>query len=134
VPWRHLVALAIVVTGAVAVFAIYTFGWHDEKSDTPPTPAVAPAALTPKRFTGLIGSKRLYTIRYGDVVRYPGTATLCQATAEGGYPQLFCVHARRSRFQAVFTDSGLRVYDLRPPNDGFESDFDLPGELKRGGS
>jgi hypothetical protein len=78
----------------------------------------------------MIGSERLYTIRYGDVVRYPGTATRCQATAEGGTPQLFCVHTGRTRFQVVFNSFGVAVYDLKPPNDGFVSDFSLPAELK----
>ena len=81
----------------------------------------------------MIGSERLYTIRYGDVIRCAGTATRCQATGEGGLPQLFCVHTGRSRFQVVFNSYGVKVYDLRPPNDGFVSDFDLPGEFTRNG-
>lgn len=140
-PWGPLGALATLVTGAVAAFAIYTFGWHEDSSSAkapnplgPSTKAPPPPrSLKPKRFTGMIGSQRLYTIRYGDVIRYPGTATRCQATAEGGTPQLSCVHAGRSRFQVVFNGYGVRVYDLRPPNDGFVSDFDLPGELPRNG-
>jgi len=131
VGWRLLVALVTLVAGVAAVFAIYTFGWHDENSSSQSTPLRG--ALSPKKFTGMIGSERLYTIRYGDVIRFPGTATLCQATGEGGQPRLFCVHSRRSRFQVVFDSYGVKVYDLRPPNDGFVSDFDLPGELTRSG-
>jgi hypothetical protein len=128
---RLLVAFVSVIVGAVTAFAIYTFGWHKSSPEAQGKPAARPGGLVPKRFTGMIGSERLYTIRYGDVVRYPGTKTLCQATAEGGVPQLFCIHSRRSRFQVVFNDFGVSVYDLRPPNDGFESDFSLSGELAR---
>jgi hypothetical protein len=81
----------------------------------------------------MAGSERLYTIRYGDVIRYPGTATRCMATGEAGLPHLFCVHTGRSRFQVVFDSYGVKVYDLRPPNEAFVSDFDLPGLLKRTG-
>ena len=30
--WKTLAALAIVVSGAVAAFAVYSFGWHDNST------------------------------------------------------------------------------------------------------
>jgi hypothetical protein len=54
-----LAALAIVVAGAVAAFAVYTFGWQ-ENEDAGPTRTAT---------TGAGG--RVYTLRQGDLVRVP---------------------------------------------------------------
>ena len=52
----------------------------------------------------------IYTLRWGDVVRDPRTRTLCEATGEGGLPNLFCTHTVRGRYEAVFWDDELQVY------------------------
>ena len=140
VGWKALALLAIVVAAALGAFAAYTFGWRENNTATATTVTVttsrpkpkqpSPLALTPKRFTALPGSQWLYTIHGGDVVRLPGTSTLCQATGEAGQPRIFCTHKGRTRFQVVFTADGVRVYDLRPPNEAFVPDYFVPGELR----
>src|SRR2546423_15235215 len=44
----------------------------------------------------------IYTLRRGDVVRDPLTATRCEASGEGGWPNLFCTRTSRGRYQFVF--------------------------------
>jgi hypothetical protein len=84
-----LIALAIVVGGAVAAFAIYTFGWHDRGR-----------------------RQRVYTLRDGDVVLRPEAATRCVASAEGGFPDLFCTRIGGGRHQVVFYRDDVLVWPL----------------------
>ena len=60
-----------------------------------------------------MGRHRLYTIRQGDVIRVPATATECEATHEAGIPNLFCTHpGPRSRYQVAFWTDRVDLYDL----------------------
>jgi hypothetical protein len=95
---RALFALAIIVAGAVAGFAIYTFGADDE-----------PAPVTPP-------GKRVYTLQQGDSVRMPAAATECLATHEAGFPRLFCTRIGTSRYQVIINRDVVQVYDLKDPD------------------
>jgi hypothetical protein len=106
--WKALAALAIVVAGAVGAFAVYTFGWRESTGNHE-----APAAAVVTTDTG---RHRLYTIRRGDVLRVPGSATQCEASGEAGIPNLFCTRIPRGRFQIVFWKDSVDVYDLLDPH------------------
>jgi hypothetical protein len=55
----------------------------------------------------------IYTLRQGDVVRDPQTATRCEASGEGGVPNLFCTRTMRGRYQIVFYGDAVLVFDLQ---------------------
>ncbi|SRR6266540_2473528 len=78
--WKALAAFAI----AVGAFAVYTFGWHD--SDGRPTAT----------------RHHVITLREGDVVVRPEAAARCQASQEGGSPNLFCTRVGGGRHQIIF--------------------------------
>ena len=59
----------------------------------------------------------VYTLRGGDVVRDPLTATRCEASGEGGSPNLFCTRTSRGRYQFVFYNDAVLVFDLLDPNE-----------------
>lgn len=103
---KALVALAIVVAGAVAAFAVYTFGWRDDDEDD--SPATAAAATS---------GGRVYTLRRGDVVRVPAAATRCVASTEGGAPNLFCTRIGRGRYQVVLYPDWIHVWKVGEPDD-----------------
>ena len=65
----------VLVEGGVAVVGVVA------------TLAVVAVAV---RVGGHATRNAIYTLRQGDVVRDPLTATRCEATAEGGTPNLFC--------------------------------------------
>jgi hypothetical protein len=91
--------LIVVVAGAVAAFAVYTFGWRDEETDT----VIPPGS-------------RIYTLRQGDRVRMPSVAAECLATQEGGFPRLHCSRTSRGRYQVdIFADT-VHLYDLDAPD------------------
>jgi len=54
----------------------------------------------------------MYTLRQGDVVRDAQTATRCEASAEGGSPNLFCTRTTKGRHQIVFYKDAVYVFDL----------------------
>ena len=125
VAWKALTALAIVVVGAVGGFAVYTFGWRESGSNR-------------QTRTGFVttetGRHRLYTIRQGDVIRVPATATQCEASGEAGIRNLFCTRTgSRSRYQVVFWKDGVDVYDLARHGEPMVPTFSVRGELKSGG-
>ena len=120
---KALVALAIVVGGAVAAFGVYTFGWHESDSVSVLTTSV----------TTETGKHRLYTIRQGDVIRFPATATECEATGEAGIPNLFCTrHGPRARYQVVFWGDRVDVYDLALRGEPMVPTFSIPGSVANG--
>jgi hypothetical protein len=83
---------------------------HETSSSTTP-PAV--------RTTSTQSSTHVYTIRGGDVVRVPTTATRCEASYEGGVPNFFCTRNFEGRYQVVFYKEAvyvLRVGDPSPEN------------------
>jgi hypothetical protein len=46
-------------------------------------------------------------------VRDPQTATRCEASGEGGAPNLTCTRTTRNRFEIVFYNDVLLVLDLQ---------------------
>lgn len=117
--WKALAALAIAVGGAVAAFAVYTFGWHDSATRTVTTTTAKrdPYVKTVRDAAGLV--KRVYTLRDGDIVLRPEAAAQCAAYAEGGFPNLFCKHASgRGRHQVIFYEDSVLVWPLDCPTCG----------------
>jgi hypothetical protein len=103
---KALAAPAIVVAGAVAGFAIYTFGWHN-RGGTRTSLAVPVATVK-----DVVGTHRVYTLRDGDVVLRPGAATRCEASGEGGVPNLFCTRIGGGRHQVIFYKDSVLVWPL----------------------
>jgi hypothetical protein len=109
---RVLVALAILTAGAVGAFAVYTFGWrHDGE--------------TPKR------GVNTYTVRWGDVVVVPAAAARCEATGEGGIPNLFCQGTPRSRYQVVIWSDQADLYDLEAGGEPMVPTYKVPRKPSR---
>ena len=50
------------------------------------------------------------------MVRDPQTATRCEASGEGGFPNLFCTRMSRGRYQIVFYEDAVQVFDLLDPH------------------
>lgn len=123
VGWKGLAALAIVAAAAVGGFAVYTFGWRDDdNARTTRTTSV----------TTETGRHRVYTIRQGDVIRVPATATECEASHEGGFPNLFCTPTGpRGRYEVVFWSDEVQVYDLARHGEPMAATFVVPAKLKR---
>lgn len=116
---KALAALAIVVGGAVAAFAIYTFGWHESSGGRS-------AEVTTET-----GRHRLYTIRNGDVIRVSTTATECEVTGEAGIPNLFCSRiGADGRYEVVFWNDRVDVYDLARHGEPMVPTFSVPARLK----
>jgi uncharacterized protein YecT (DUF1311 family) len=90
-------AVGVVATLAVVAVAVLV-GSRDSKRSTPARPA-------PR-------SHVIYTLRQGDVVRDRQTATRCEASAEGGSPNLFCTRMTKGRHQIVFYKDAVFVFDL----------------------
>ena len=101
---RALAALAIVVAGSIAAFAVYTFGWRDDGEDR--NPQTAPSG------------RHVYTLRQGDVIRVPAAATECEASGEAGKPNLFCVRTPRGRHQIILYEDSVLVWPLARGPDG----------------
>ena len=117
---KALAALAIVVGGAVAAFATYTFGWHESTGDRS------------SRVTTETGRHRLYTIRNGDVIRLSTTETECEVTGEAGIPNLFCSRiGSDGRYQVVFWNDRVDVYDLARHGGPMVPTFSVPARLER---
>jgi uncharacterized protein YecT (DUF1311 family) len=91
------VAVGVIATlGVVAVVVLV--GSRDSKRSTP-------ARSAPR-------GRVIYTLRQGDVVRDPKTATQCEASGEGGSPNLFCTRSTKGRHQIVFYKDAVLVFDL----------------------
>ena len=115
---KALVALAVVVGGAVAAFAVYTFGWRESGTRHPPLTVSVSTAT---------GRHRLYTIRQGDVIRVLATATECEASGEAGVPNLFCTHmGSRSRYQVLFWKDQVDLYDLARHGEPMVPTYSVP--------
>jgi hypothetical protein len=95
-------ALGVVATlAAVGVIVVLT-GGKDSKRNIP-------ARSAPGRHVS-------YTLRQGNVVRDPLTATQCEASGEAGKPNLFCTRTTRGRYQFVFYSDAVLVFDLQKTN------------------
>jgi hypothetical protein len=97
--WKGLAAFAVAVTGAVGGFAIYTFGWHQNGNHG-------------RRASHVV------TLRDGDVVVRPSAATRCEASGEGGRPNLFCTRLHGGRHQVIFYSDSVLVWPLERGPDG----------------
>jgi uncharacterized protein YecT (DUF1311 family) len=87
------------VATLVVLAVVVLVGSRDSKNNTPARPA-------PR-------GRVIYTLRYGDVVRDPLTATRCEASGEGGTPNLFCTRMTKGRHQIVFYKDAVLVFDLQ---------------------
>jgi hypothetical protein len=116
-PHPALLALAIVVAGGIAGFAIYTFGWREGGARD--SNAVSVSA----------SGHRIFTVRPGDILRVPTTATRCQASHEGGIPNLFCSRTHRGRYQVVFWKDSVQVFDLARVREPMAATFIVPAEM-----
>jgi hypothetical protein len=123
VAWKTLAALAIVVSGAVAAFAICTFGLDDSSTANGGS---APKRTDPfvKTVSDATGTYRVYTLRDGDYVRRSQAAVECLASQEGGFPNLFCLRIGGGRHSIVFYKDSVQVYgpDAEPltPSESFD--------------
>lgn len=88
-----------VLVALVFVGAAVLIGSRDGKRSTPARPV-------PRR-------RVIYTLRQGDVVRDPLTATRCEASGEGGSPNLFCTRTTKGRHQIAFYKDVVLVFDLQ---------------------
>jgi hypothetical protein len=104
--WKVVAALAVVVAGAVGAFAVYTFGWRDDRNIG--TGNTVSSARGP----------RSYVLRDGDVVLRPAAATRCLASGEGGFPNLVCTRIGGGRHDVVFYDDSVLVWPHARGADG----------------
>jgi hypothetical protein len=93
---KALAALAIVVAGAMAAFAVYEYGWRESESKVETR-----ASRT---------SSRIYTARVGDVIRVPAASAECRVFEEGALPTLYCTHRPAARYQVYFYEDRLQVW------------------------
>jgi hypothetical protein len=114
---KGLTALGIVVGGAVAAFVVYTFAWHDDGDSRRGTPSDAQV-------------RHVYTLAQGDAVRVPAAAARCEVSAEGGTPNLFCVHTGRTRYQVVLWKDQADLYDLARHGEPMVPTYSVPGLRK----
>jgi hypothetical protein len=131
VTWKAVTAAGLVVAGVVAALSVYTFGWRgtgdaDEKraSSMESTPS-ADKTTSPLR---------LYTSPYGTPAVFdPVTNTQCEVSGEGGIPNLFCTHrGARHRYEVVFWNDQVSVFDLAAPGEPMAPQFSVPARLKPG--
>jgi hypothetical protein len=115
---RGLAALGIVVGGAVAAFAVYTFGWHDDGDSRRATQRDARI-------------RHVYTLRQGNVVHVPAAAARCEVSAEGGVPNLYCAHTGRTRYQVVLWKDRADLYDLARRGEPMMPTYSVPGLRKQ---
>jgi hypothetical protein len=104
--WKALAAFALTLAGALAAFAIYTFGWHEKGSGRKSSGRAIPSVRT------VGGNQRVYTLRDGDVVLRPEAAVRCEASGEGGIPNLFCTRIGGGRHQVIFYKDTVLVWPL----------------------
>jgi hypothetical protein len=71
--------------------------------------ATSPEASSPP-------ATRTFTVRQGDVVSVPRLGVHCQASQEGGAPNLFCEYFPSGAHQVVFYDDGAYVYQIGYPD------------------
>jgi hypothetical protein len=111
---NQLRTLGIVVGGVVAVFAIYTFGWHDDGGGRPTISTV------PRRH-------HVYTLNEGEVVRIPAAAARCEVSQEAGIPNFYCVHTGRTRYQVFLWSDRADLYDLARHGEPMVPTYSVPG-------
>jgi hypothetical protein len=65
---------------------------------------------------GSRGDKRHVKLRTGDVALAPLAATRCEASAEGGTPNLFCTRTPSGRYEVVFYTDEVLIYRAGDPD------------------
>ena len=70
------------------------------------------------------------TIEQGESFLVPATATRCEASQEGGLPNLFCTRTSNGRYQVVFWKDEVQVYDLARPHEPMEATYVVPATPK----
>ena len=109
---------AILVAAVVGIVAGYLLGRHEAKSEHA---TVAPVTQV----------KHVYTLRQGDAIRVPATATRCEVSSEAGLPNLFCDRVGSSgRYQVVFWNDGVDLYDLARPHEPMVPTYTVPAKAK----
>jgi hypothetical protein len=116
---KGLAAVGIVVVGAVAGFAVYTLGWRDSSESQSDSASVS-----------VVGGRQVFTVHQGDIVNVPATATRCEASHEGGIPNLFCTRTDRGRYQVAFWKDEVQVYDLARNRGPMVPTFVVPAEMR----
>jgi hypothetical protein len=61
-------------------------------------------------------SRVIYTLRTGDAARAPLAATRCEASGEGGRPNLFCTRTPGGRYQVVFYEDAVLIFRVGNPD------------------
>ncbi len=61
-------------------------------------------------------NSRVYTIHGGDVIRVPATSTRCEASHEGGVPNLVCSRNFEGRYEVVFYKDTVFVFRVGDPD------------------
>jgi hypothetical protein len=99
-------AAAIFAAGAIVAFAtLYALGWRD-RVETRAQPSVpAPA-------------RRVYTLRDGDVAVRREARVKCEASAEGGLRNLYCMRLNDLRPHVIFYDDCVHVWPVVRRSDG----------------
>lgn len=115
---KGLAALGIGVGGALAAFAVYTFGWHNDDGSGRSAPRDARI-------------RHVYTLGQGDAVRVPAAAARCEVSSEGGVPNLFCVHTGRTRYQVVLWKDQADLYDLARRGEPMAPTYSVPSRPKQ---
>ena len=91
--WKVVAAVALVAAGALVAFAtLYALGWRQDGN----------AGATPPA--------RVITLGDGDVAVREAAATRCEASAEGGQPNLFCSGRGGTRPQVIFYEDCVVVW------------------------
>jgi hypothetical protein len=90
------IVLALAVGGALGALAVYVFDGRDRGH----------------------AAQHVYTLRDGDIAVRPEAATRCEASAEGGSPNLFCTRIGGGRHQVVFYRDSVLVWPLARGPDG----------------
>jgi hypothetical protein len=114
---KVLGAIAIATGGAVAVFGIYTFGWHDDNRGHHSTSTVA-------------RGHHVYNVNAGDVVHVPAAAARCEVSGEAGIPNFYCVHTGRTGYQVFLWKDRADFYDLARHGEPMVPTYSVPGVLK----
>ena len=106
-------AFAVFATGAVAaVGTLYALGWRDRVDAQAQT--VAPPT-----------ARRVFTLQDGDVVVRREAGVRCEALAEGGLPNLYCMRLDDLRPHVIFYDDCVHVWPVvrRSGPEGFPVTF-----------
>jgi len=131
VTWKVVAAVAVVVAGAVSAFAVYTLAW--QRSEDVDRERVGSGLSIPSA-EGAKAGLRLYTSPSGTPAVFdPVTKTQCEVSGEGGIPNLFCTHrGARHRYEIVFWEDQVSVFDLAASGEPMAPQFALPAKLKPG--